>query len=158
MLVKWENDPTITPRSANQAALDTILATAGSAVQERFATLITEQAAADHDARTEQLLRREDHYIKSPIDGKLMVPVEEGIFLAGPNNTPTWEEAFVIDVYPTTNADYARFVQATGHRPPKHCELARCNRLCRMGRQSPPDQSAVGEGSPRCKGAHVPLG
>jgi formylglycine-generating enzyme required for sulfatase activity len=126
MLVKWENDPTITPRSANQAALDTILATAGSAVQERFATLITEQAAADHDARTEQLLRREDHYIKSPIDGKLMVPVEEGIFLAGPNNTPTWEEAFVIDVYPTTNADYARFVQATGHRPPKHWPDGKC--------------------------------
>jgi formylglycine-generating enzyme required for sulfatase activity len=121
MLVKWEaRGATIVPRAQYQAALDTMLATALPAEQERFATLITEQAAAEHDPRAEELLRREAHYAKSPIDGKLMVPVEQGIYMAGPNNRPTWLEAYSIDVYPTTNADYARFVRATGHRAPQH--------------------------------------
>ncbi|GGZ82063.1 hypothetical protein ACFOOM_22280 [Streptomyces echinoruber] len=81
MLVKWEKrGETITPRAMYQSALDTMLAVAGPAVQERFATLITEQAAAAHDPRAEQLLRREAQYVKSPVGGKLMVPVEEGIY------------------------------------------------------------------------------
>ncbi|MFH8772043.1 hypothetical protein [Streptomyces sp. NPDC017958] len=99
MLVKWESKGvSIEPRAANQAALDTMLSTADPAVQERFAALITERAAADHDTRTEQLLRRESQYIKSPVDGKLMVPVEEGVFLAGPTNKPMWTESYLIDV------------------------------------------------------------
>ncbi len=127
MLVKWETGgENITPRPGNQAALDTMLATAGPAVQERFATLITERAAEDQDARAEQLLRRDTQYIKSPVDGKLMVPVEEGIFLSGPDNTPTWTEAYLIDVYPTTNADYARFVRITGHSAPQHWTNGKC--------------------------------
>ncbi|MFF5020254.1 SUMF1/EgtB/PvdO family nonheme iron enzyme [Streptomyces sp. NPDC001165] len=127
MLVRWERrGESIEPRLGNQAALDTMLATAGPAVQERFAAAITERAAADEDARAEQLLRREARYTKSPVDGKLMVPVEEGIFLSGPSNTPTWTEAYLIDVYPTTNADYARFVRATGHPAPRHWPDGRC--------------------------------
>jgi formylglycine-generating enzyme required for sulfatase activity len=127
MLVKWEQRAeSITPRALYQGALDTMLSTALPEVQERFATLITEQAAAEHDARAEALLRRETHYAKSPIDGKLMVAVGEGIFLAGPENKPTWLEAFSIDVYPTTNADYARFVRATGHRAPQHWPDGKC--------------------------------
>ncbi|KOV49395.1 DNA-binding protein [Streptomyces sp. AS58] len=127
MLVKWEKQgANIVPRAANQTALDTMLSTALPAVQERFATLITEQAAAEHDARAEALLRREPHYAKSPIDGKLMVSVDAGIFRAGPGNRPTWLEAFSIDVYPTTNADYARFVRATGHRAPQHWPGGQC--------------------------------
>ncbi len=127
MLVKWEGKgEAITPRAANQAALDTLLATVGPAVQERFAALLTEQAAAAPDPRAEQLLRRETRYTKSPIDGKLMVTVEGGIYLAGPNNQPTWVETFSIDVYPTTNADYYRFVRATGHRAPKHWPDGQC--------------------------------
>lgn len=127
MLVKWETGgAAVIPRAANQAALDTMLATAGPVVQERLATLITAQAAAEHDARAEQLLRREVRYSRSPVDGKLMVPVEEGIFLAGPDNKPTWTDAYLIDVYPTTNADYARFVRATGHRAPQHWPQGRC--------------------------------
>ncbi|MFH9663348.1 SUMF1/EgtB/PvdO family nonheme iron enzyme [Streptomyces sp. NPDC017248] len=127
MLVRWETrGATLTPRALYQGALDTMLATAGSEVQERFATLITEQAATDQDARAEQLLRCETQYVKSPVDGKLMVPVEEGISLAGPNDRPTWTDAFLIDVYPTTNADYARFVRATGHRVPRHWPSGKC--------------------------------
>ncbi|MFF0205944.1 SUMF1/EgtB/PvdO family nonheme iron enzyme [Streptomyces sp. NPDC005017] len=127
MLVKWETGgENITPRAGNQAALDTMLATAGPAAQERFAAAVTERAAADADARAEQLLLRETRYTRHPVDGKIMVSVEEGIYLSGPRSTPIWTEAYLIDVYPTTNADYARFVQATGHRPPQHWPEEEC--------------------------------
>lgn len=125
-LVDWETGRTGRIRSSNQAALDTMLSTAGVAVQERFAALITAQAAAAGDTRTEQLLRRETQYLKSPRDGKLMVPIEAGIYLSGPTGTPTWVDEYRIDVYPTTNADYQRFVRATGHRTPQHWPDGEC--------------------------------
>jgi formylglycine-generating enzyme required for sulfatase activity len=62
----------------------------------------------------------EPHQVRHPIDGKLMTLVEEGIYLAGENNEPVSLPAFYIDVFPTTNADYARFVAATGHPAPQH--------------------------------------
>ncbi|MGC8923535.1 SUMF1/EgtB/PvdO family nonheme iron enzyme [Streptomyces griseoaurantiacus] len=132
MLTKWETrGEQITPRAGNQAALDTLLATAGLEAQERFAAAVTERAAAVQDARAEELLRREPRYTKSPVDGKLMVTVDEGIYLSGPKNTPAWTEAYLIDVYPVTNADYARFVRATGHRVPQHWPDGRCpDSLC----------------------------
>ncbi|HET6953646.1 MAG TPA: SUMF1/EgtB/PvdO family nonheme iron enzyme [Acidimicrobiales bacterium] len=55
-----------------------------------------------------------------PVDGKLMTLVEAGVFLSGRDNEPVWLDAFYIDVHPTTNADYARFVAATGHPTPHH--------------------------------------
>ncbi|MGR3875699.1 SUMF1/EgtB/PvdO family nonheme iron enzyme (plasmid) [Streptomyces graminifolii] len=125
-LVDWEAGRTKKIRGSNQAALDTMLSTAGIHVQELFAALITEQAAASQDTRTEQLLRREAKYLKSPRDGKLMVPVEEGIYLAGPTNTPTWVDEYLIDVYPTTNADYQQFIRATGHAAPQHWPDGEC--------------------------------
>ncbi|KPC88298.1 formylglycine-generating enzyme family protein [Streptomyces albus] len=63
---------------------------------------------------------------KPPVDGKMMAFVEEGIFLSGPDNRSVWLDAFLIDVYPTTNADYERFVRSTGHRPPQHWTASRC--------------------------------
>ncbi|MEW2301948.1 SUMF1/EgtB/PvdO family nonheme iron enzyme [Streptomyces sp. NPDC006655] len=125
-LVLWETGRTKRIRPSNQEALDTVLSTAGAPAQERFAALITAQAAAAEDARTEQLLRREAQYTKSPRDGKLMVPVEAGIYLAGPTSTPIWVDEYLIDVYPTTNADYQRFVRATGHPPPQHWPDGEC--------------------------------
>lgn len=125
-LVDWETGRTQRIRASNQKALDTMLSTAGIEVQELFAALITAQAAATHDTRTEQLLRREAQYLKSPRDGKLMVPVEAGIYLSGPANTPTWVDEYLIDVYPTTNADYQRFVRATGHEAPQHWPEGEC--------------------------------
>lgn len=55
-----------------------------------------------------------------PIDGKAMVPVDEGVFLFGGEDKIVWLPAFYIDVTPTTNHGYAAFVAATGHRPPRH--------------------------------------
>ncbi|WP_370665463.1 SUMF1/EgtB/PvdO family nonheme iron enzyme [Streptomyces sp. IBSBF 2507] len=110
----------------NQAALDTLLAQAEPDVQQRFATLLTERAAAEHDERAEELLRRDPSTRRHPIDGKVMALIEEGIYLSGPDNRAVWLEPFFIDVYPTTNEDYAKFVQATNHRPPQHWPDGRC--------------------------------
>ncbi|MCS0635936.1 formylglycine-generating enzyme family protein [Streptomyces sp. LP05-1] len=126
-VVTWEHRGAgIRLRPGNQEALDTLLARAGIPAQQRFAALLTETAAADHDARTEQLLRRDPRTIRHSGDGKLMVPVEEGIYLAGPQNRATWIASFLIDVHPTTNLDYARFVHATGHRTPPHWPDGQC--------------------------------
>ncbi|MFJ6661350.1 SUMF1/EgtB/PvdO family nonheme iron enzyme [Streptomyces sp. NPDC091377] len=126
-LTTWENRrASISLRPGNQEALDTLLARSGTAAQERFAALLTERAAAAHDARTEQLLSQLPRTVPHPGDGKLMVAVEEGIFFSGPADQPVWLEAFLIDVYPTTNRDYARFVLATGHPPPRHWPEGRC--------------------------------
>lgn len=46
--------------------------------------------------------------------------VPSGVVLRGRDNEPVWIEAFVIDVHPTTNADHARFIAATGHTSPPH--------------------------------------
>ncbi|MGY3676593.1 SUMF1/EgtB/PvdO family nonheme iron enzyme [Streptomyces sp. TE33382] len=127
-LVTWEfRGETIRLRPSNQIALDTLLTQATTPVQQRFAAALTELAASGHDERVEQLLLRGDaRTVKHPIDGKLMVHVDEGIYLSGAANTSMWLDAFTIDVYPTTNADYARFVRATGHRPPQHWPGGRC--------------------------------
>ncbi|MCZ4098957.1 SUMF1/EgtB/PvdO family nonheme iron enzyme [Streptomyces sp. SID13666] len=117
----WEvRGKSIQPRPGNQAALDTLLSQAPQQAQWRFAQLLTDQAAGGQDERTEELLRRDARTIRHPIDGKVTVLVEEGIYLAGPQDASLWVDAYRIDVYPTTNRDYERFVRATGHRPPQH--------------------------------------
>lgn len=55
-----------------------------------------------------------------------MTLVDAGVFLSGLEDEPVWLPAFYIDVYPTTNADYSRFVAAAGHYPPMHWIDGRC--------------------------------
>ena len=59
-------------------------------------------------------------HVRHPVDGRLMARVEGSVFLCGPGNEPVWLPTFYIDVYPVSNAEYARFVAATGHTPPPH--------------------------------------
>jgi formylglycine-generating enzyme required for sulfatase activity len=127
---KWEaGGIDYIPRPVNQAALDTQLAQAVPDVQGRFIGLL---AAGDPIPR--QLVEPPDQqvisgqYVKHPRDGKLMVRIPEGIFLAGEDDDPTWVDEFYIDAFPTTNADYARFCAATGHPTPRHWEGGRCPR------------------------------
>ncbi|MEU5107384.1 SUMF1/EgtB/PvdO family nonheme iron enzyme [Streptomyces sp. NPDC021354] len=118
---RWEGrSETIELNPDNQAALDTVLAQAGRAAQQRFAALLTERAAAEHDERVEDLLRSDSRTRKHPVDGKVMTLIEEGIYLSGPDNRSVWLDSFLIDVYPTTNEDYAKFVAVTGYRAPQH--------------------------------------
>jgi formylglycine-generating enzyme required for sulfatase activity len=51
-------------------------------------------------------------------DGKEMIYIPPGEFLAGENQTPTQVDGFYIDRYPVTNVEYARFCQETGHTKP----------------------------------------
>ncbi|MFJ3363576.1 SUMF1/EgtB/PvdO family nonheme iron enzyme [Streptomyces anthocyanicus] len=126
-ITRWEGRAeTLILSLSNQAALDTLLARARPEDQQRFAALLTERAAAGHDERAEELLRRDPRTSRHPRDGKLMVLIEEGIHLAGAENRSLWLDAFRIDLYPTTNSDYERFVQATGHRPPQHWPNGHC--------------------------------
>lgn len=53
-------------------------------------------------------------------DGKEMVHIPTGEFPMGGEKKPVSVEAFYIDRYPVTNAEYKRFVDATGHSPPQH--------------------------------------
>jgi formylglycine-generating enzyme required for sulfatase activity len=54
-----------------------------------------------------------------------MVLVGAGTFPFGSEDEPVLLPAFYIDVTLTTNADYARFVAATGHRRPPHWSSGR---------------------------------
>ncbi len=125
---RWESDGSESiPRMVNQAALDTLLASSDPDVHGRFIGLLSV-----NDAVPRQLIEPADvpvvsgQYVKHPGDGKLMTLVPEGIFLSGDDDEPIWVDEFYIDTFPTTNADWARFCAATGHRPPKHWDGGRC--------------------------------
>ncbi|HCT76734.1 MAG TPA: DNA-binding protein [Micromonosporaceae bacterium] len=118
MVSKWEAaGEKINPRPMNQSALDTSLSQASTDEQTRFAGLVDETAfgSIPEQASGSQII-----HVRHPADGKLMALVDAGVFLSDTNNTPAWVSAFYIDVYPTTNGDYSRFVEATGYTPPMH--------------------------------------
>jgi len=51
-----------------------------------------------------------------------MILIPAGNFLMGDEKQPVYVDAFYIDKYPVTNAEYAKFVEATGHPPPPNWE------------------------------------
>lgn len=53
-------------------------------------------------------------------DGKEMIYIPAGEFLMGGEKKPVYVDAFYIDKYPVTNAEYKAFVDATGYRQPDH--------------------------------------
>ncbi|MFC0038639.1 SUMF1/EgtB/PvdO family nonheme iron enzyme [Actinomadura rayongensis] len=133
MVSKWEaGGENIIPRPINQSALDSSLAAPGPDVHARFAVMletatlrVPQPATAPTQPPTipatdNTIPVGDEHQIRHPIDGKSMVLVEAGTFFSGTDNTPVDLPAFYIDVFPTTNADYARFVAATDAKPPLH--------------------------------------
>lgn len=117
MVSKWEaGRADIHPRPVNQAALDTVLARCDPDTRARFSFVVGD-ALMQAD--------REDEIIgaaavRHPVDGSSMAKIEGSVFLSGPSNDPLWLPAYCIDIHPISNADYARFVQATGHIAPQH--------------------------------------
>src|SRR6266508_728310 len=124
MVSKWEaGGEKIHPRPVNQAALDSCLASSPLDAQARLTDLIGipahDTAASSSEASDIPIASSQGHQVRHTIDGKLMAIVEAGVFLASPDNEPVYLPAFYIDVFPTTNADYARFIAATGRLPPQ---------------------------------------
>ncbi|WP_374957107.1 SUMF1/EgtB/PvdO family nonheme iron enzyme [Actinopolyspora mortivallis] len=119
MISKWEaSGADITPRPINQAALDTALGRCDPDTKARFANLTGfSENGTEGDRHVEPIGSSQ---VRHPSDGSLMVKVDGGVFLSGPSNKPVWLPAFYIDVYPVTNAEYGRFLAATGHEPPQH--------------------------------------
>lgn len=136
MVSKWEAaGEAITPRPVNQSALDSSLTASGPEVHSRFADTLgvdpsppttqetfMPQDPTANDTDKESIPVGDEHQVRHPIDGKLMTLIEAGVFFAGTENEPVYVPAFYMDVYPTTNADYARFAAATNHTPPQHWE------------------------------------
>src|SRR5690606_33875135 len=134
IIVRWEKG-NVTPRPINQQGLDTVLAACSPEVQARFAKMIgltdpdtspqdpgvSSEQPADGQTETEVPVGDEDQ-VRHPIDGKLMTLVPAGVYFAGESAEPVYLPAFYIDAFPTTNADYARFVAATDYKPPQHWE------------------------------------
>lgn len=122
MISKWEaGRENIRPRPVNQAALDTALARCDPDTQARFSFLTGDSLVPEESSGSVTEPIGESH-VRHPVDGRLMAKVDGSVFLSGPGNEPIWLPTFYIDVYPVTNAEYARFVAATGYALPQHWE------------------------------------
>ena len=132
MVAKWEGGGENTvPRPVNQSALDTFLDISTEAEKDRFARSVgsvsdhAAPSASAQAAEAEDAVIDLDRLVRHPLDGKLMVRIDEGTFIGGSSNdVPIWLPEFYIDVYPTTNADYARFLAAAGHPAPYEWDVA----------------------------------
>jgi formylglycine-generating enzyme required for sulfatase activity len=128
MISKWEaGGDQIIPRPINQAALDTSLSTSTPDVHTRFAEATVGLSSIVFDQESELAkLAADRRQTRHPVDGKLMAFVDAGIFLSGANSDPIWLAAYYIDIYPTSNADYSRFVAASEHSAPPHWPKGEC--------------------------------
>jgi len=92
-----------------------------------------------------KVLPEADLLIENPTDGSLLLLVPAGTFLAGgpggDEGGGTFEvelPAYYVGIHPVTNAQYKRFVDATGHRAPNEADYGEA---VWSGEAFPPEKS-----------------
>jgi formylglycine-generating enzyme required for sulfatase activity len=114
--------PTVEQLENTKGTIETQIVESDRATEETYQrTSEMEKELALLDAKRSQLQERlsENQMILIPAGDFKMGEDEEGATDEYPMHTVLLN-AFLLDKYPVTNADYKMFVDITGHRPPPH--------------------------------------